>query len=94
MFPGAIRYLTPDLPAVPCTVRKFEVFEVPKFLPTGSGSHHWVLVEKYGLTTHQLLQLLATDLNADPRDLGCAGLKDKHARTFQWISYPSPASAG
>jgi len=87
-FVGASKYLSAGIPAVPCIVRGFEVFEVPKFLPTGAGPHVWSLVEKTGLTTPQLVQMVADQTGADQRDIGYAGLKDKHARTVQWLSSP------
>ncbi|MBR9681925.1 MAG: tRNA pseudouridine(13) synthase TruD, partial [Candidatus Altiarchaeota archaeon] len=89
-FPGVTTYLTSNIPAVKCTIRSFEVFEVPKFAPTGAGPHTWSLVEKRGITTPQLVQLISNQINSDPRDISYAGLKDKHARTIQWISSPKP----
>lgn len=85
-FPGVEKYLTSQIPAIPCTIRNFEVYEVPKFSPTGTGDHFWSLISKRGLTTPQLVKLISDQTNTDPRDISYAGLKDKHAKTLQWIS--------
>lgn len=68
----------------------FEVFEVPKFLPTGSGQHNWGLLEKVGRTTLGVVKEVARWGGVDRRDVGYAGLKDKRARTLQWVSSPGP----
>ncbi|MBR9679817.1 MAG: tRNA pseudouridine(13) synthase TruD [Candidatus Altiarchaeota archaeon] len=78
-------YLT-NTPGIDGEVTHFEVFEVPKFQPTGQGEHIWMLVEKIGLTTHELVRRLARQFNVSPTRFGYAGLKDKHARTIQWLS--------
>lgn len=66
----------------------FLVTELPLYPPSGDGEHALVLVEKRGLTTPMLQKALARALSVAERDLGCAGLKDRHAVTRQWISIP------
>jgi len=66
----------------------FLVEEIPAYLPTGSGEHLFVWIEKRELTTWDAVNTLARRLGVAPRDIGCAGLKDKHAVTRQWLSIP------
>lgn len=69
----------------------FLVEEVPAYLPSGSGEHTFVWIEKRELTTWDAVNALARRLGVEPRDIGCAGLKDKHAITRQWLSVPRVA---
>ena len=83
--------LTADLPGTGGVLRQqpddFQVRELPLYLPEGSGSHTYVRVEKVGLTTRDLVVALVQD-GIPERSIGVAGLKDKHARTEQWLSVP------
>ncbi len=88
-IPGAEGYLTRGR-GVPLTVTWFEVFEVPKFLPTGEGQHNWALVEKINRNTISVAKEIARYGRISYRDVGYAGLKDKNARTVQWFSSPGP----
>jgi tRNA pseudouridine13 synthase len=45
-------------------------------------------VRKRGLETSEAARLLAEAAGVDPRDVGYAGRKDKHAVTTQWLSLP------
>lgn len=83
--------MTPGSPGTGGTIRSvpedFRVTELPAYLPEGSGSHRYLLVEKRGLTTRDLvvaLQRAGVEQNA----IGVAGLKDKAAVTTQWLSLP------
>jgi len=70
----------------------FGVEELPLYLPEGSGSHAYALVEKRGVTTRELvLALLRAGLKEV--EIGVAGLKDKHAVTRQWLSVPNRHAA-
>lgn len=69
----------------------FRVDELPLYTPSGAGDHLYVLLEKTGHTTAHLLRELARQLGLRDRDLGVAGLKDRHAVTTQWISLPGRA---
>lgn len=69
----------------------FLVEELPAYLPTGTGEHTFVWIEKRDLTTWDAVNTLARRLGVAPRDIGCAGLKDKHAVTRQWLSIPRVA---
>jgi tRNA pseudouridine13 synthase len=66
----------------------FFVEEIPAYLPSGEGPHTFLWVEKRGLTTPEAVRRLARALAVPERDLGYAGLKDRHATTRQWISAP------
>lgn len=59
----------------------------------GEGEHLWLHVEKVELGTPQAAAVLAGHYGVRPRDVGYAGLKDRHARTRQWFSVPLPATA-
>jgi len=66
----------------------FLVEELPAYLPTGTGEHTFVWIEKRDLTTWDAVNTLARRLGVAPRDIGCAGLKDKHAVTTQAPVFP------
>lgn len=70
-------------------VTDFRVEEVPTYLPSGQGEHLFVHLEKVGHTTAHVLRELSAQLGVRDRDLGVAGLKDRHAVTTQWISLPA-----
>lgn len=69
----------------------FVVEEDVGFEPDGAGNHLWVWVEKRGLNTEQVARSLAKLAAVPVRDIGFAGLKDRHAITRQWFSVPMPA---
>src|SRR5215475_12676268 len=66
----------------------FVVEEIPAYEPCGEGEHTFLWIEKRGLTTPDAIRRLATLLGVDARDVGYAGLKDRHALTRQWVSVP------
>ncbi|MDM7325029.1 MAG: tRNA pseudouridine(13) synthase TruD [Thermus sp.] len=90
--PGRYPYLTQDLPGVGGAIRllpqDFQVEEVPAYLPSGEGEHLYLLLEKEGLTTRQVVEFLRDEVGLPEKEIGVAGLKDKHARTRQWFSIP------
>lgn len=67
----------------------FVVEEIPRVLPEGEGSHLWLWVEKRQANTDWVARELASLSNNPQRDIGYAGLKDRHAITRQWFSVPS-----
>jgi tRNA pseudouridine13 synthase len=89
-------YLTQGLPGTGGVLRAqpedFFVDEVPAYPPSGDGEHVFVRIEKRGLTTAQAVQRIARALGVHERDLGVAGMKDRHAVTRQWISLPPPVT--
>jgi tRNA pseudouridine13 synthase len=64
----------------------FQVDEVPLYAASGKGEHQYVQVQKRLLTTQDLVRRLARACGVQERDVGYAGLKDKHAVTTQWLS--------
>ncbi|WP_373002467.1 tRNA pseudouridine(13) synthase TruD [Sulfurimonas sp.] len=68
------------------TPRDFVVEEIPLYEFSGEGEHLILFVRKKNLTTSELVGILARYLGIKNRDIGYAGLKDKHAMTKQYIS--------
>jgi tRNA pseudouridine13 synthase len=66
----------------------FVVEEIPAYEPCGSGGHVMMRVRKTGLTTLECVSRLARRFGVDPRDIGYAGMKDRHAVTTQTFSIP------
>jgi tRNA pseudouridine13 synthase len=89
-------YLTSDVPGTGGTLRTtnedFFVDEAPAYLPAGHGDHVFVKIEKRGLTTHEAVDRIARALSVKSRDIGVAGMKDRHAVTRQWVSLPPPVT--
>ncbi|MEM7576190.1 MAG: tRNA pseudouridine(13) synthase TruD [Planctomycetota bacterium] len=85
-----LAYLTPHLPGVGGMLKQtpedFLVEEQPLYEPSGEGEHLYLFVEKRELTTHDLIKRVARDFRVSKRDIGHAGLKDKHAVTRQHLS--------
>lgn len=84
-------YVTVDVAGTGGVVRTtpddFLVTEIPAYLPEGTGSHRYLLVEKRGYNTRELVQALMRG-GVEERSIGVAGLKDKAAVTVQWLSVP------
>ena len=53
---------------------------------SGEGEHDFLWIEKTGTNTHWVAECLAKHGNIPLRDVGYAGLKDRHAITRQWFS--------
>jgi len=89
-------YLTAALPGTGGVLRTvpedFVVDEVPAYTPSGAGDHVFVRIEKRGLTTAQAVQRISRTLDINERDVGVAGMKDRHAVTRQWLSLPPPVT--
>jgi len=64
----------------------FTVTEILRQEPEGDGDFHYVLFQKQGMTTMQLLDGIIREFGMNRNMLGIAGLKDKHAITQQWLS--------
>jgi tRNA pseudouridine13 synthase len=83
-------YITQTIPGVGgelrCCPEDFLVEEVPQYEPTGQGEHRYLFIEKRGLPTLEATAIIARHMGVRRRDVGYAGLKDKHAVTRQWIS--------
>jgi len=64
----------------------FVVEEVPLYEFSGEGEHLILKVRKKNLTTWQMLQAISEQVGVKIKDIGYAGLKDKNALTYQYIS--------
>lgn len=69
----------------------FTVTELPLQLPSGEGEHIWLDIEKNGANTAYVAQQLALAAGVQDKDVGYAGLKDRHAITRQWFSIYFPS---
>jgi len=89
-------FLTAELPGIGGVLRAtdddFVVDEEPAYLPSGTGDHIFVRIEKRGLTTPSAVTAIARALRIRDRDIGVAGMKDRHAVTTQWLSLPPPVT--
>jgi len=68
------------------TSRDFIVDEIPLYEFTGEGEHLILHVRKKDMTTWEMVSAIAKYCKIKQRDIGYAGLKDKHAMTMQYIS--------
>jgi len=71
------------------SARDFMVEEIPLYEASGEGEHLMLQVRKKGLSTFELLDLLSSRLGIPKRQIGYAGLKDKHALTTQYLTLPA-----
>jgi tRNA pseudouridine13 synthase len=89
-------YLTAALVGTGGTLRTtdedFVVDEELPYAPSGAGDHVFVRIEKRGTTTVDAARALARALGVRDRDIGIAGMKDRHAVTRQWLSLPPPVA--
>lgn len=69
-----------------CRPEDFRVFERPAVTPDGKGNHLWLEVEKRGANTDWVAGRLAAAAGVPRRDVGFAGMKDRHGVTTQWFS--------
>jgi len=69
--------------------RDFTVEEIPLYAFTGEGEHLVLKVRKKEMTTWEMLDAISNHIGIRRRDIGYAGLKDKHAMTIQYISLPA-----
>lgn len=66
----------------------FLVEEIPAYQPSGTGEHTFIWIEKRSLTTFDAVNRLGRRLGIEAREIGYAGMKDRHATTRQWLSLP------
>ena len=74
-------------------VQDFRVDEILGFEFSGDGEHDFLLIEKVGANTSWVARQLAEHAGVAERDVGYAGMKDRHAVTSQWFSVRRPAGA-
>lgn len=94
-LPSWPRAATPPLTAavVRATPEDFLVEEQIPYSLVGTGEHLWVKVRKRGLNTEQVAKQLARMAGITRREVGYAGMKDRHAVTVQWFSLYLPGRA-
>lgn len=73
---GIIRHLPDD----------FQVSEQLAFEPSGAGEHVFLQVQKISENTDFIARQIARYAGVRQRDIGYAGLKDRHAIATQWFS--------
>ncbi|MEM6750426.1 MAG: tRNA pseudouridine(13) synthase TruD [Planctomycetota bacterium] len=87
-------YATPNLPGIGGRLKEraedFVVHEQPLYEPCGQGEHLYLFIEKRLLTTHELIRRVSKAFRVNRKDIGVAGLKDKHAVTRQHVSVHMP----
>lgn len=83
-------YLTADRPGLRAVFKArwedFEVEEIPRMEPEGTGDHLWIEIEKRGLATPRAVSEVARALGVKPSSVGYAGMKDARAVARQWLS--------
>jgi tRNA pseudouridine13 synthase len=83
-------YVSDALPGVGgrlrATPEHFVVEELALYPPSGVGQHLFINITKVGLTTKEVQRALVKSFDVHERDVGFAGMKDKHARTTQTFS--------
>jgi tRNA pseudouridine13 synthase len=67
---------------------EFDVTEELGFEFNSDGEHDYLFVEKTNANTEWVSRQLAKHADVPARDVGYAGLKDRHAVTRQWFSVP------
>jgi tRNA pseudouridine13 synthase len=86
----SLPYITEEFEGIGGRIRArpedFMVEEVPLYEPSGHGSHLYVNITKREQTTRDVQVKLAELFKLRPRNIGTAGLKDKHAVTTQTFS--------
>jgi len=84
--------ITAGLPGIGGVIKRhvedFIVEEVPAYLPSGTGEHLFLWVEKREMGAEYFGRQIAHRLGITPRDIGTAGMKDRRAVTRQWVSVP------
>jgi len=93
-LPDWARALGPPLLAarIRSTPQDFVVTEMLDIEFSNDGEHDWLWVEKTGANTAWVADQLAKHAGIGSRDVGYAGLKDRHAVTRQWFSVRRPSA--
>ena len=78
LFAAQLRYRPED----------FQVTEELGWDLSDDGEHDYLFIEKIGANTQWVAKQLAQYAQVPVKDIGFAGLKDRHAITRQWISVP------
>lgn len=76
------------------TAADFQVEEITGFEFSGDGEHDVLQIQKTGANTAWVADALMRHAGVRHRDVGYAGLKDRHAVTTQWFSVRRPSREG
>ncbi len=66
----------------------FVVEEIPLYTFSQEGEHLVLKIRKKDLTTWDMLQTISEQVGVKIKEIGYAGLKDKNALTYQYVSLP------
>lgn len=87
-------FVTPEIAGVGGVIKQrnedFLVEEVAQYQPCGEGEHIYLFVEKNGLSTSEMVEIIARHFGVDDYAVGYAGMKDKYALTRQVVSVHVP----
>jgi len=90
----SLPFVTADLPGIGGEIKSvpahFVVEEMALYEPLGEGDHIYVRLTREGWTTRALQKKLVALFGLREVDVGCAGLKDRHARVTQTFSLLLP----
>lgn len=93
---GAVpaRYVTAELAGIGGHIKEraedFLVDEQPMYQPSGEGEHVYLFVQKRGLSTLEMVDVIAGHFKVPRGSVGFAGMKDKKAITRQVVSVHVP----
>ncbi len=91
-----VPYITADIAGIGGEIKvepdHFIVEEMPLYEASGEGQHIYVRLTRAGWTTRAVERELTRIFDLREVDIGCAGRKDKHARTTQTFSLNLPAA--
>ena len=76
------------------SAQDFDVTEVLGFVPSGTGEHDFLWIEKQGVNTAWVAEKLAQHAQVRDLDAGYGGRKDRNALTRQWFSVRRPTGSG
>ncbi len=86
-FDWAYAYAEPGCEAtIRTTAEDFQVDEVLGYEPDGEGNHAFLHIRKTNTNTDWLARQLAQFAGVELKDVGYAGLKDRHAVTTQYFT--------
>lgn len=68
----------------------FKVNELLGYELTNEGEHEYLLIEKTGINTEEVIKEIARLTELPEKLISYAGLKDRHAITTQWVSLHCP----
>lgn len=88
------RYVTAELAGIGGWIKErpedFLVDEQPLYQPSGEGEHVYMLVQKRGMSTLEMVEVIARHFGVPRGAVGFAGMKDKKAITRQVVSVHVP----